>query len=567
MQPWLAMMLDTPDFELDLELGSASLPLPERSPLVSDADLHEVSAQATVSPALFDFYAEHEGDLSRSAHDDLTATSSSSVLASSPLSSRSSSHETPRVPSSPDTMLSHSTSFGACHTGAAAAADSSCPDSDCPALIAPAPCRPGPSAATAEQLLRASAEQADNSDKTFPAAFSSSTGSTLWTPAAARQPALVGGACECDSVEHHVDLLPAQQQLVDPELDAAALCGSDPYAWSDSDEAAPETMVGSPLLLEDLFEDDCFSCMCACDTVGQMTLPVTTNAAAAAAQTTLVESHAPLTTQQRFTAPGCFISCAPGGCSSKRNHTQQSERCQQHRSHRTHQHSSSRSRPSASYSCSASESSSVRSSHHRAHHGDSNQASSDRQRRHLHPHSHSHRHHRHHPQPRPLEENDERKPKRARSHSSSRSSSSRDSSSRQPCGQHHSPTLQQLAAVSQGKLPPEVQISETDTRLVDIYPYLCLPQKSAARALGVNTSILSKRWRAASNGCKWPYRLLCQVDHRLTLILAQHVQTPNVAFPETVAAEVRELMQRRQGLLTHTLVPLPPFSIQEEVKH
>jgi len=49
-------------------------------------------------------------------------------------------------------------------------------------------------------------------------------------------------------------------------------------------------------------------------------------------------------------------------------------------------------------------------------------------------------------------------------------------------------------------------------KYVDITDFLCLPQTQAAKMIGVPTSTLSKRWKEAAQGKKWPYRTLRKLD-------------------------------------------------------
>ena len=58
-------------------------------------------------------------------------------------------------------------------------------------------------------------------------------------------------------------------------------------------------------------------------------------------------------------------------------------------------------------------------------------------------------------------------------------------------------------------------------RTVDISLVLALPQKHAARILGTNPSSLSKGWKAASNGRRWPYREISKLDDMVVPLLKQ----------------------------------------------
>eukprot|EP01122_Echinamoeba_exundans_P012712 TRINITY_DN53_c0_g1_i1.p1 TRINITY_DN53_c0_g1~~TRINITY_DN53_c0_g1_i1.p1 ORF type:complete len:399 (-),score=34.38 TRINITY_DN53_c0_g1_i1:339-1535(-) len=64
-------------------------------------------------------------------------------------------------------------------------------------------------------------------------------------------------------------------------------------------------------------------------------------------------------------------------------------------------------------------------------------------------------------------------------------------------------------------------------RLVDISPYLNLPQKEAAKRLGLPVSTLSKRWKDATHDRKWPYRTIAKIDKEVMAILGT---VPEVCF-------------------------------------
>jgi hypothetical protein len=122
---------------------------------------------------------------------------------------------------------------------------------------------------------------------------------------------------------------------------------------------------------------------------------------------------------------------------------------------------------------------------------------------------------------------------------------------------HTTSSTSSSSAVAASLTAAVQKYTENGERLVDIRPYLSLPQQRAAGLLGVNSSILSKRWRVAAHQCKWPYRMLCKLDHKLTAILMQYVDTPNDPLPSWACEEIDKLVARRNELLTHTLVPLP----------
>ena len=67
-----------------------------------------------------------------------------------------------------------------------------------------------------------------------------------------------------------------------------------------------------------------------------------------------------------------------------------------------------------------------------------------------------------------------------------------------------------------GALVPGTKTGQT---YVDITEYLNMPQSEAAKKLGIPTSTLSKRWKEAVRGRKWPYRMICKLDKEIMTLL------------------------------------------------
>lgn len=51
--------------------------------------------------------------------------------------------------------------------------------------------------------------------------------------------------------------------------------------------------------------------------------------------------------------------------------------------------------------------------------------------------------------------------------------------------------------------------------MVDLTPYYMEKQTRAAKLLGMSPSVLSKRWRKASGGRMWPYRVIHTIDDKI----------------------------------------------------
>eukprot|EP01120_Amphizonella_sp_Union-15-10_P013466 TRINITY_DN6238_c0_g1_i1.p1 TRINITY_DN6238_c0_g1~~TRINITY_DN6238_c0_g1_i1.p1 ORF type:complete len:249 (-),score=44.40 TRINITY_DN6238_c0_g1_i1:32-778(-) len=93
------------------------------------------------------------------------------------------------------------------------------------------------------------------------------------------------------------------------------------------------------------------------------------------------------------------------------------------------------------------------------------------------------------------------------------------------------------------------QCTATGGNYIDITPYLNLPQKQAALKLGIPTSTLSKRWKEAVCGRKWPYRSVCKLDKEI-LTLLQNIQPGEPLSPEVETALTRLLKKRKEELRT-----------------
>jgi len=59
---------------------------------------------------------------------------------------------------------------------------------------------------------------------------------------------------------------------------------------------------------------------------------------------------------------------------------------------------------------------------------------------------------------------------------------------------------------------------ESRAAYVDLTPYFHLPEKQAAKLLGICTSTLSKQWKEVTFGRKWPHRQLLRVQTKCTAL-------------------------------------------------
>lgn len=92
---------------------------------------------------------------------------------------------------------------------------------------------------------------------------------------------------------------------------------------------------------------------------------------------------------------------------------------------------------------------------------------------------------------------------------------------------------------------------------VDITELLTLPQAEAAEKLHVPTSTLSKRWKEAARGRKWPHRAVAKLDKQILCLLHNIPQGSTAQhLPPEVEASLALLMRRRQEMLRPTVIRL-----------
>lgn len=100
-------------------------------------------------------------------------------------------------------------------------------------------------------------------------------------------------------------------------------------------------------------------------------------------------------------------------------------------------------------------------------------------------------------------------------------------------------------------------VAMSGQRYIDITDLLTLPQSQAAHILGVPTSTLSKRWKEAVRGRKWPFRTVTRIDKEIMTLLHNIPQgATSQQLPEEVEASLALLMKRRQEELKPVIIRL-----------
>lgn len=100
--------------------------------------------------------------------------------------------------------------------------------------------------------------------------------------------------------------------------------------------------------------------------------------------------------------------------------------------------------------------------------------------------------------------------------------------------------------------------SKSGQTYVDITDYLNMPQSEAAKKLGIPTSTLSKRWKEAVRGRKWPYRMICKLDKEIMTLLHNVPQGANGTgappFPEDIENTLTRLIRLRNEELKSVVI-------------
>jgi len=92
---------------------------------------------------------------------------------------------------------------------------------------------------------------------------------------------------------------------------------------------------------------------------------------------------------------------------------------------------------------------------------------------------------------------------------------------------------------------------------VDITEFLCMPQSDAAKRLCIPTSTLSKRWKEAVRGRKWPYRMVCKLDKEIMTLLHNVPQGPSAPpLPREVENTLALLLRRRAEEFKQVIIRL-----------
>jgi len=80
-------------------------------------------------------------------------------------------------------------------------------------------------------------------------------------------------------------------------------------------------------------------------------------------------------------------------------------------------------------------------------------------------------------------------------------------------------TNSQLVQFDKEMIWTSLQKESKDAKYVDVTPYIFMPQRQAAKELGLPSSTLCKRWKEATMQRKWPRRNLRKIDKEISKII------------------------------------------------
>eukprot|EP01132_Coremiostelium_polycephalum_P004876 gene4876-6082_t len=97
--------------------------------------------------------------------------------------------------------------------------------------------------------------------------------------------------------------------------------------------------------------------------------------------------------------------------------------------------------------------------------------------------------------------------------------------------------------------PADGSLAKAGQSYIEITEYLNFPQSEAAKKLGMPTSTLSKRWKEAARGRKWPFRKLSKIDKEIMTLLHNIPPGGHPDLPPDVDAALVTLLKKRQNKL------------------
>jgi len=119
-------------------------------------------------------------------------------------------------------------------------------------------------------------------------------------------------------------------------------------------------------------------------------------------------------------------------------------------------------------------------------------------------------------------------------------------------------SLNQNSHINPQSPPDGLGQGNSESKYIDITPFLDLPQSESAKKLNIPTSTLSKRWKEAVRGRKWPYRSVCKLDKEIMTLLHNipHDMNYKDRLPPDIERDLVDLLRKRQEELKPVIIRL-----------
>jgi hypothetical protein len=104
----------------------------------------------------------------------------------------------------------------------------------------------------------------------------------------------------------------------------------------------------------------------------------------------------------------------------------------------------------------------------------------------------------------------------------------------------------------------DASVEKGTKRTLDVTPFLNTLQTEVAAQLGIPVSTLSKRWKEASKGRKWPHRHVLKIDEQIRALLSE-VSDEDVEageMPVDVEGRITSLLHQRAVYLQPVSIPM-----------
>jgi len=136
--------------------------------------------------------------------------------------------------------------------------------------------------------------------------------------------------------------------------------------------------------------------------------------------------------------------------------------------------------------------------------------------------------------------------------SETQSTTSMDSFFDSSCSMEHLFPIPTTEPSAKGELSNQLSSAQIAAQLrpghsyVDVTSFLNFSQNEAARRLNIPSSTLSKRWREATVGRKWPYRIISKIDKEIQTLLKNAPHQDQGQLPPHIQESLSKLVRKKQ---------------------